>query len=375
MSLCNPVITVLMSVYNAEPYLEQAVLSIRNQSYRDFEFLIINDGSLDGSATILEKHARADKRIRLIHQENRGLIAALNRGVREAKGQLIARMDSDDIALRERLKVQLERMQADSSLALIGGHVQLINELGQVGEIIRFPVGDEAVRKSLYYGSPVAHPSVMMRRNLVLEVGGYREFYRHCEDYDLWLRLSEKANIDNVEEVVLQYRRHGDSVSVGNRETQTVGTFLSQAAWLIRQAGAEDPTPNWTCIDRELLKAVPLSSRDRWSLLARWTLSTIDGLPIEEIDEGIALLKDLHETPGKREADGSIELYRMNGKLARNALMAGKKRRALMFVINCFRYQPTLAMKDAFSIGTSRMTRAMRSGALILKGCFQNTAR
>lgn len=341
-----PAITVLMSVYNAETFLDEAILSIRNQTHQDFEFLIINDGSTDNSAEILNRHSREDSRIRIIHQENRGLIAALNRGIEEARAPYIARMDSDDIALPDRLAKQWQRMLEDEELGLVGGHIHLINSHGETQTVIRFPVGEPEIKERIYYGSPVAHPAAMMRRELIRKVGGYRSFYKHCEDYDLWLRLSEHAKIDNLDEVVLLYRRHGSSISMTNRENQTTGTFLAQAAWLLRHKGLPDPTDEWAAIDRRLLHEIPLPPEEKWRLLCRWTLATVESLPNESFEEGANLLKTLQSTPGRLRGDSSLDLFRINGKLARSALKAGYKRQAMLYASHCIRHEPLRSIRE-----------------------------
>src|SRR5690606_30443113 len=130
----------------------------------------------------------------------------LNRGIEEARGSLIARMDADDIALPDRLAKQLQRMKECPALGLLGCHIHVIDEEGAPEQLIRFPVGDAEVSDRIFYGSPVAHPTAMMRKDLVRQLGGYRTFYKHCEDYDLWLRISEHAAVDNLDECLLFYR-------------------------------------------------------------------------------------------------------------------------------------------------------------------------
>lgn len=349
MSSTVPEITVLMSVYNAEHYLDDAIDSIRNQSHGDFEFLILNDGSTDASTKILRRHADEDPRIRLIHQENRGLVAALNRGIEEARAPFIARMDADDVALPDRLEKQWHRISEDKELGLLGGHIHVINDRGDTGALIRFPVGTQEISERLYYGSPVAHPAVIMRRDLVRKLGGFRSFYRHCEDYDLWLRMSECARIDNLDEVVLRYRRHGDSVSATNRESQTTGTFLAQAAWLLRRAGKHDPTAEWLSIDRRVLMDLPLCVDEKWGLLCRWALATVENLPPENLEEGVELLRMLQAMPSKKRRECSVDLFRINGKLARSAIKSGNTRQALLSASYCLRHEPIRSVREAIT--------------------------
>lgn len=347
MTLAAPEVTVLMSVFNAGSYLDAAIWSIRNQSFSNFEFLIINDGSTDGSGDILERHALNDPRLRVISQENRGLIAALNRGIDEARSALIARMDADDIALQDRLAKQVAYMQREPCVGLLGGHIRLMDADGATGAMIRFPVGDAEIAHHMLYGSPVAHPTAMMRRNLVQSLGGYRAFYQHCEDYDLWLRISEHARIANVDECLLNYRRHAASVSSTYSNIQTTGAFLAQAAWLMRRAGHPDPTHTWPSIDQVWLMNLPLEEREKWNLICRWIIATLENLPNEAVLEGVALVSALERMPGKPSDLGNQDMYKIHGKVARLAYHAGYFGLAIKHATKGFASAPLKAIKES----------------------------
>ncbi len=232
-----------MSVHDDAATVGAAIQSILGQTFGDFEFLIVNDGSTDGSGAIIDTFAAADPRIRAIHQPNRGLIASLNRLVAEARGALIARMDGDDISLPERFAAQVAFLDAHPDHGVLGTNTNEIDEADRVTLCTDLhPLDHKAVQAALRRGSPVAHSSVMMRTAVVRAAGGYRAAYRHCEDYDLWLRLSERTRIANLAERMLLYRRSGGQVSVRHVVEQQTGAAIARQAHHERLAGRPDPT-------------------------------------------------------------------------------------------------------------------------------------
>lgn len=238
-----PRISVAMAVYNNAPYLAAAIESILAQSYRDFEFLIVNDGSTDGSAAIIDQFAARDARIRPIHQENRGLIASLNRMLDEARGEYIARMDGDDISLPDRFETQVAFLDAHADHGAIGTSTNDMNEDGTLRPIQDYhPLSHDAFVEQLERGPWLCHPSVMMRRDVVRAAGGYRAAYRHCEDYDLWLRLVERTKLCTIPERLLLYRRSDSQVSIVHGYEQALNAAIAFAAHEERAAGRPDPT-------------------------------------------------------------------------------------------------------------------------------------
>ncbi|WP_017671502.1 glycosyltransferase [Blastomonas sp. AAP53] len=231
-----------MSVYNAERYVAEAIQSILGQTEGRFEFLIVNDGSRDASGSILDRYAAQDSRIRVIHQENRGLIFSLNRMLDEARAPLVARMDSDDVSRPERFAVQLAYMQANPQIAVLGTNT---DELDADGAF--FPCSDyhpehsADIRERLMVASTMCHPSVMMRRDMIRALGGYRAAFRHCEDYDLWLRVSEQHDLHNLRDRLFLYRRSPDQVSEKHILVQAIGAACARFAARERRAGRPDP--------------------------------------------------------------------------------------------------------------------------------------
>jgi hypothetical protein len=240
----GPTITVAMSVYNNAPYLPAAIESILGQSFTDFEFLIVDDGSSDGSGAIIDSYAARDKRIRPLHQENQGLIASLNRTLREARAPLIARMDGDDIALPARFERQLAFLAAHQDHGVVGTWARCIDETGRPHhrQCPRQPTSHDQLLEQLETGPLLSHPTVLMRRHLVLAIGGYRDAYRHCEDHDLWLRLSARTRMSTLPEELILYRHSEEQVSSRHTLPQTYGASVAWLAHEERIAGRPDPT-------------------------------------------------------------------------------------------------------------------------------------
>lgn len=232
-------LSVILPVHNARPYIEAAVRSILAQTYRDFELLLIDDGSTDGSGEILEMLARQDPRIRLTRRANRGLVATLNEGLTQARGTLIARMDADDIALPGRLSRQVDYMWRHPECVAVGSQVLFIDAAGRViAPRSDMRTEHEAIDRALLAGQwPMVHPTIVLRRGAAEQIGGpqglagsYRDFLT-WEDHDLFLRLAEIGRLANLPEVLLQYRLHLGSVvhQRGGERTPVLQQILTQA--------------------------------------------------------------------------------------------------------------------------------------------------
>lgn len=209
----TPLVSVILPFYNAEKYIGEAVKSIIDQSFRDFELIIVNDGSTDGSLRKVEEFN--DERIVLINKKNHGLAATLNIALKLAKGNLIARMDADDIALNNRLFLQVRAFSENTELVLLGTGVNYINDDGQY--ICRsYPLmGDKAIKKFLLNkGNVIAHPTVMFKKDPVLDLGGYsEEIGQYFEDHYLWCTLINKGKFDNLVAPLLNYRLTPGAIS------------------------------------------------------------------------------------------------------------------------------------------------------------------
>jgi glycosyltransferase involved in cell wall biosynthesis len=208
-------ISVLMPVYNSRRFLGQSVGSILDQTFRDFEFIIIDDGSSDRSLAILERYARRDRRIRLVSRANTGYSRALNQALSMARGEFLARMDSDDVARPRRFERQLEYLRGHLECVAVGCRVLEIDPWGvplktTSNELDHDPIVEQLLKGA---GAEIPHPGVMMRRSPVVALGGYRVEYEPVEDLDLYLRLSERGRLANLPDVLLEYRQHLASVN------------------------------------------------------------------------------------------------------------------------------------------------------------------
>ncbi len=209
----EPPVSVLLPVFNAAEFLPAAVASITAQSLTEIQIVIINDGSTDASADILRNCARQDSRIELHQRPNRGLVATLNEGIGLCHGEFIARMDADDISLPLRLEKQLNHMRAHPRTVALGTAIEYLGPDGLTA-VRTFPLQQSAaVTHELQRRNCISHPTVMIRKTALQTVGGYRPQYPHAEDYDLWLRLRPLGDIENLPDVHLQYRIHGNQIS------------------------------------------------------------------------------------------------------------------------------------------------------------------
>ena len=216
-----PIVSVIMAVHNAENFLEAAVQSILSQSFSDFEFIILDDGSTDRSRQMLEEYARKDTRVRLISRANKGLTTSLNEGLKLARGGFIARMDADDAALPDRLKLQVEYLRGHPEVSVLGGAYELIDDAGRMLTTIVPPTDDATLQEHALSGrTPICHPLAMFRRDAAEKVGGYDEEFTVAQDLDLWLKLGEVGKLACVPNVLLRYRQHSDAVSEKKQSLQ-----------------------------------------------------------------------------------------------------------------------------------------------------------
>jgi len=244
-TMTTPAISVAMSVYNGERFLEAAVQSVLDQTFGDFELLIVDDGSSDSSPELVRAFARKDSRVRPVLRENRGLIASLNELLALARAPVVARMDADDICRPERFARQIAFLNANPDYGVIGSWSEDIDEASQPMQRggKDHPLTHEQLLVAISAGEQlICHPAAMYRRDVVLSVGGYHAAFRHCEDLDLWLRLASVTRLGNLPERLVRYRRYPDQVSSRHSTEQTIGSAIARLAWRERQAGRPDPT-------------------------------------------------------------------------------------------------------------------------------------
>ena len=226
-----PKISVLMPVYNGEKFLREAIESVLNQSYKDFEFLILDDGSTDNSIKISESFS--DPRIKIIKLNHSGIVKALNEGLKLSKGEYIVRADADDISLPQRFEKLLKFMEENKDTAVCGSWATSINEREEyIGEMNYPPVNAKEIKNYALLHNPFIHPSVIICKEALGEIGGYRNF-KHNEDYELWTRILYKYNGHNLPEPLLKYRIHQNQITKKkNFEMRIYGFFVRILALL-----------------------------------------------------------------------------------------------------------------------------------------------
>lgn len=210
-------VTVLLPVYNGGRHLAAAVSSILTQTHQDLELLAIDDGSTDGSGELLE--ALDDSRVRVLHQSNVGLVATLNRGLAEARHEVVARMDADDLSSESRLQLQVGFLVSNPDVAAVGCCYDVIDEDDTRIDSVHTAAAPAYLRRQLYFRNVLPHAGMTFRRDAVLAVGGYRDV-GPAEDYDLWTRLVQRYPIASLPDSLLQYRSTATGISVLAAEQQ-----------------------------------------------------------------------------------------------------------------------------------------------------------
>ena len=225
----SPLITVAMPVYNGEKYLSDAVESILSQTIADFEFLIIDDGSIDGSREILRAYAAADSRIKLIERCNRGFSNTVNEIAFLAEGRWLARMDQDDIASPNRFERQIHWLTQESA-DICGAWIESFGS-GPT-EVRKHPIGDQEIKYGLLFGSVLAHPTVMIKTDLIKKLM-YNPDWDKAEDYELWTRSALLGvRLTNIPEVLLKYRVHPAQISSAtNTQQKKLSQLVRRSYW------------------------------------------------------------------------------------------------------------------------------------------------
>jgi glycosyltransferase involved in cell wall biosynthesis len=327
----GPSVSVLMSVFNGQAFLSEAIESILRQTFRDFEFVIIDDGSTDDTSEILSAYANRDARVLVFHHDNKGRAESLNIGMSFAKGQYIARMDADDIALRDRLQEQYDFMQCHPEVGLLSGAYERISSDGQLLDIVRPPLRDDQIRLMMLRTSAMCHPAVMMRKEIALLAGGYRASLLDADDYDLWLRMSEHTQMANLENTILRYRVHPKQASVANSISQALCVIAARTAAMRRKLGEPDPLSGVEEVTPQLLRKLGVATAEiQDSLLANYgnwmeLLNTKDPDAALRIVQGFLQMADSELTKRSALADAWLKaaaIYYRHGRLGKALLYA-----------------------------------------------------
>ena len=240
----EPRVSCVLPVYNGEQFVEEAVRSILDQSFTDFELVVVDDGSTDSTPQKLKTLADSDKRVRVLSQSNGGIVSALNTGLQASRGIYIARMDADDISMTDRFSFQVDYLDKNPDCVLVGG---VARSIAMQDSAQRFATGGRHERTDLSLFPPriavSIHPLIMVRTAALRAIGGYRDTYPHAEDYDLFIRLSIHGTIDNPPKEILFYRRHADAISIKNADIQERSAVRAECEAM--DAAGYGMTANW----------------------------------------------------------------------------------------------------------------------------------
>ena len=219
----NPKTSVIMSVYNGEKYLREAIECILNQTFTDFEFIIVNDGSTDNSLEIILSYS--DERIKIINNEkNIGLTKSLNKALKQARGEYIARQDADDISLPNRFEEQIMYLEKHPEVVLLGTNAYRIDENGKIIEK-KVALAKPSL-KDLFKENQFNHGSVMFKKEVIDKIGVYNELFTYSQDYELWLRIAKRCKVRNLTQRLYKLRSHSENIRFMNIEEATLYYFL-----------------------------------------------------------------------------------------------------------------------------------------------------
>jgi GT2 family glycosyltransferase len=341
----TPRVSVVMPVHNGGEYLARAIESILSQTMGDFELVIVNDGSTDATAATLQAYQSRDRRVRVHHEARAGLVASLNRGCRDARARYIARMDADDVAFPDRLARQAEFLDQHPRVAVIGSAVVRIDGAGRELKRSVSPTSHADIIAALKAYTPFTHPTVTFRAEAFAAVGRYRSAYGPAEDYDLWVRLSERYELANLAEPLLYYRVYPGQVSVRQLEQQILSVVGARAAAEQRRRTGHDQTPADRLITRELLREWGVPDATLAEAMAagyRYAAYTLQesGQPLEAIE----VLRI-----GRRLSRGHATVRQMLAgacaKQARAELRRGRLVEAMSLGIEALRVRPRVALE------------------------------
>lgn len=239
--VAEPAVSVLMAVRNGAAYLDESLASLAEQTFEDFEIVVVDNGSTDGTAGIIREWTRREPRLRVFRLDHRGVSASRNMAAAKARAPLFAQLDADDLALPHRLARQVAVMNARPLLALLGSAVELIDARGRRIGSLRRPLGDAKLRSFLREGCAFVHSSVIMRRDAFFAAGGYRAGLERAEDFDLWLRMAGQGELANLAEPLVRYRMHDLSTSARGAIRQAIAIGCVGAAREARRLGRPEP--------------------------------------------------------------------------------------------------------------------------------------
>jgi len=204
----SPLISVVIPVYNGEAFLNESIKSILNQTFKNFEFIIINDGSTDKSEKIIKSFQKQDDRIVLINQKNQGITKSLNTGIRLSKGKYIARMDSDDVAEIDRFKDQIQYLEHNKDLDIVGCQISFIDSQSKkISHKIELPIDDLLIKWELIFGTPLFHPTLMIRKSVFEKFGYFNPISKYAQDLEFWRKIANNVKFGNLPDTLVKIRK------------------------------------------------------------------------------------------------------------------------------------------------------------------------
>lgn len=297
-----PEISVLMSVYNGEKWLRDSIESVLSQSEEDFEFIIINDGSTDGTAGILDSYR--DKRLIIKKQKNVGLTKSLNVGLSVARGKFIARIDADDICMPDRFNKQKIFLIENPDVVLVGSNAILIDESNNDIGYTEYPTSHDSLMERLKNFQPVfPHSSIFFRRDIIAGEGGYNPHFARSQDSELYLRLSRKYSLAGLNQFLVKLRLNNDSLTYSNIDLQLKMGIAALISYYRRKAG---------------LKDLSGSNNDDWLIF------------FKEVEEWVVRKKFDRKRVAKSEF-----------RICRTLIKQKKYSKAILVLFNCFKCDPT----------------------------------
>jgi glycosyltransferase involved in cell wall biosynthesis len=274
-----PKVSVLMNVFNGVAYVRDAITSILTQTFPDFELIVVDDGSTDGTSQVLS--TIHDPRLRVVRQANRGIAPTCAAHLPLCRGEYVARMDADDLARVDRLQRQVGFLDEHPEHTLCGSSLLIIDELARVVGRREYPVEDDAVRAVLLDFNPFAQSAVMFRREAALTAGGYDSAAHYVEDYDLWLRMARRGRVHNLPEPLVAYRLHGEASKVKGTKRQLRATLeLKNKAFV--EYGYDPSLRNWFTYLAQFLMLQVLPATWIYGLFRRSFLKPLASATLEE---------------------------------------------------------------------------------------------
>lgn len=329
----KPLVSVVLVVRNVDRFLTESIESILGQTFKDFEFIIVDFGSTDRSKAIAASYAAKDSRIRLHQIPTCGLGEARNVACFLAQGQYIAVMDADDVSLPNRLMLEVEFMEKHPQVGFLGSATEWIDATGRSLRKDYFPTEDDEIKSALVTHCPFCHPTTVMRKEAFILVGGYRSAFAPAEDYDLAVRIAEHFQCANLRHVLVRYRIHPYQVTLRRQGQQALGKLATQVSASSRKNHNNDPLEACQEITPDLLVGLGITVAMQRNALASDCRNWVRAMSMASeysaaLKAALEMLRsDLEYVERWRIADMRLitaRLYWKQGKVGRSLVAAAR---------------------------------------------------